>query len=97
MIGHRWKQRFIGEVNGQEVVFPAQWSIKEKKWQPYAGRGDWWYNMHKDWKTRSNFKLCAGCHSTGTGPLHPKMGRVEHCLRELSWPRQGPFGETENR
>src|SRR5437870_5711516 len=23
VIGHRWKQRFIGEVNGQEVVFPA--------------------------------------------------------------------------
>jgi hypothetical protein len=32
VIGHRWKQRFIGEVDGQEVVFPAQWSIKEKKW-----------------------------------------------------------------
>lgn len=31
VIGHRWKQRFIGEVDGQEVVFPAQWSIKEKK------------------------------------------------------------------
>jgi predicted CXXCH cytochrome family protein len=47
------------------VVFPAQWSIQEKKWQPYEGRSDWWYSTHKDWKTRSNFKLCAGCHSTG--------------------------------
>lgn len=65
VIGHRWKQRYIGEVNGKEVVFPAQWSIKEKKWQPYRGRGDWWYPFHKDWKSRSNFKLCAGCHSTG--------------------------------
>jgi predicted CXXCH cytochrome family protein len=65
VIGHRWKQRFIGEVNGQEVVFPAQWSIREKKWQPYEGKSDWWYPTHKDWKTRSNFKLCAGCHSTG--------------------------------
>jgi predicted CXXCH cytochrome family protein len=65
VIGHRWKQRFIGEVGGQEVVFPAQWSIKETKWQPYTGRNDWWYEQHKDWKTRSNFKLCAGCHSTG--------------------------------
>jgi predicted CXXCH cytochrome family protein len=65
VIGHRWKQRFIGEVNGQEVVFPAQWSVKENKWQPYTGGRDWWYPFHKDWKTRSNFKLCAGCHSTG--------------------------------
>ncbi len=66
VIGHRWKQRFIGEVNGQEVVFPAQWSIQKKKWQPYTGKSDWWYAMHRDWKTRSNFKLCAGCHSTGS-------------------------------
>ncbi len=65
VIGHRWKQRFIGVVDGQEVVFPAQWSIKDKKWQSYAGKTDWWYPQHPDWKTRSNFKLCAGCHSTG--------------------------------
>jgi predicted CXXCH cytochrome family protein len=66
VIGHRWKQRFIGEVGGQEVVFPAQWSMKEKKWQPYEGKSDWWYPTHKDWKSRSNFELCAGCHSTGS-------------------------------
>jgi predicted CXXCH cytochrome family protein len=66
VVGHRWKQRFIGEVGGQEVVFPAQWSIKDQKWQPYEGKSDWWYPAHKDWKTRSNFKLCAGCHSTGS-------------------------------
>jgi predicted CXXCH cytochrome family protein len=65
VIGHRWKQRFIGVVDGQEVVFPAQWSIKDKKWQPYTAKSDWWYPQHPDWKTRSNFKLCAGCHSTG--------------------------------
>jgi predicted CXXCH cytochrome family protein len=65
VIGHRWKQRFIGEVNGLDVVYPAEWSVKEKKWLPYAARNDWWYPYHKDWKTRSNFKLCAGCHSTG--------------------------------
>ncbi len=65
VIGHRWKQRFIGVVDGQEVVFPGQWSIKEQKWQPYTGKADWWYPQHPDWKTRSNFKLCAGCHSTG--------------------------------
>ncbi len=66
VIGHRWKQRFIGVVNGEEVVFPAQWSIKEQKWQPYTAKSDWWYPQHPDWKTRSNFKLCAGCHSTGS-------------------------------
>ena len=38
VIGHRWKQRFIGVVNGEEVVFPAQWSIQEKKWQAYTGK-----------------------------------------------------------
>lgn len=65
VIGHRWKQRFIGVVNGQEVVFPGQWSIKEAKWQPYTAKSDWWHPLHPDWKTRSNFKLCAGCHSTG--------------------------------
>jgi predicted CXXCH cytochrome family protein len=66
VIGQRWKQRFVGEINSQEVVFPAQWSIKEKKWQPYEGKSDWWYPTHKNWTTRSNFKLCAGCHSTGS-------------------------------
>ena len=66
VIRHRWKQRFIGVVDGQEVVFPGQWSIKDQKWQPYTGKSDWWYPKHPDWKTRSNFKLCAGCHSTGT-------------------------------
>lgn len=65
VIGSRWKQRYIGEVDGNEVVFPAQWNVEEKKWAPYRGRGDWWYPYHEDWKTRSNFKLCAGCHSTG--------------------------------
>ena len=65
VIGHRWKQRFIGEVDGVEVVFPAQWSIKDKKWQAYTAKSDWWYPQHPNWKTRSNFKLCAGCHSTG--------------------------------
>jgi len=75
VIGHRWKQRFIGEVNGLEVVFPAQWSVKEKKWQPYEGHSDWWYPTHKDWQTRSNFKLCAGCHSTG--PDHYTQSWIE--------------------
>ena len=75
VIGHRWKQRFIGEVDGQDVVYPAQWSVKEKKWQSYEGRSDWWYPFHKDWKTRSNFKLCAGCHSTGAD--HYTQGWVE--------------------
>ncbi|MAG93036.1 MAG: cytochrome C [Planctomycetaceae bacterium] len=65
VIGHRWKQRFIGEIDGQEVVFPAQWSVEEKKWQSYGGRSDWWYPHHKDWRQRSNFKLCGGCHGTG--------------------------------
>ena len=66
VIGHHWKQRFIGEANGREVVFPSQWSISEKKWQPYEAKSDWWYPTHKDWQTRSNFELCAGCHSTGS-------------------------------
>lgn len=66
VIGHRWKQRFIGVVNGQEVAFPSQWSIAAGKWQPYTAKNDWWYPQHSDWKTRSNFKLCAGCHSTGS-------------------------------
>ena len=68
VIGHRWKQRFIGVVNGEEVVFPGQWSIKDKKWQSYTAKSDWWYPKHPDWKTRSNFNLCAGCHSTGVDP-----------------------------
>jgi predicted CXXCH cytochrome family protein len=65
VIGSRWKQRFIGEIDREEVVFPAQWSVKDKIWQPYRGRSDWWHPYHPDWKKRSNFKLCAGCHSTG--------------------------------
>ena len=65
VIGSRWKQRFIGEVDGKDVVFPTQWSVKDKKWMPYTAKSDWWWKEHQDWKTRSNFNLCAGCHSTG--------------------------------
>ncbi len=65
VVGSRWKQRFLVEVNGEEVVFPGQWSVKEKKWQPYTAKSDWWWADHQDWKGRSNFQLCAGCHSTG--------------------------------
>jgi predicted CXXCH cytochrome family protein len=65
VIGSRWKQRFIGEIDDEEVVFPAQWSVKDQVWQPYGAREDWWHRYHPDWKERSNFKLCAGCHSTG--------------------------------
>lgn len=65
VVGSRWKQRYLVEVNGEEVVFNGQWSVAEKKWQPYTAKSDWWWPEHKDWKQRSNFKLCAGCHSTG--------------------------------
>ncbi len=65
VIGSRWKQRFIGEVDGRDVVFPSQWSVRDKKWMPYTAKTDWWWKEHQDWKTRSNFNLCAGCHSTG--------------------------------
>lgn len=65
VVGSRWKQRYLVEMNGEEVVFNGQWSVAEKKWQPYTARSDWWWESHKDWKQRSNFKLCAGCHSTG--------------------------------
>ena len=65
VVGSRWKQRFIGEVEGKDVVFPAQWSVKDKKWMPYTAKTDWWWEQHQDWKQRSNFQLCAGCHSTG--------------------------------
>ncbi len=66
VIGSRWKQRYIGEVDEMDVVYPAQWSVSQKKWQPYRGRGDWWYPHHQDWQSRSNFKLCAGCHSVAS-------------------------------
>ena len=65
VIGSRWKQRFVGEIDGEEVVFPAQWSVRDKIWMPYLGRTDWWYPYHKDWKKRSVFQLCDGCHTTG--------------------------------
>ena len=68
VVGSRWKQRYLVEVDGREVVFPGQWSVKEKKWQPYTAKSDWWWEQHKDWRQRSNFKLCAGCHSTGLDP-----------------------------
>ncbi len=88
VIGHRWKQRFVGEVNGQEVVYPAQWSIKEKKWQPYEGKSDWWYPTHKDWKTRSNFKLCAGCHSTGSDHYMQKWVELNIACESCHGPGQ---------
>lgn len=65
VIGSRWKQRYIGEIDGREVVLPAQWSVRDQVWGKYGGSSDWWYPYHSDWKQRSMFQLCDGCHSTG--------------------------------
>ncbi len=76
VIGSRWKQRFIGELDGREVVYPAQWSVQKKEWQPYTAKSDWWWPEHQDWKTRSNFQLCAGCHSTGVDAAAQKWAET---------------------
>ncbi|MEO6754033.1 MAG: multiheme c-type cytochrome [Chthoniobacteraceae bacterium] len=90
VIGSRWKQRFIGEVDGNDVVFPSQWSVKDKKWMPYTAKTDWWGEQHKDWKTRSNFQLCAGCHSTGLDTKKETWAELNISCENCHGPRQRP-------
>jgi predicted CXXCH cytochrome family protein len=53
-------QRYVYKVDRNEYqVFPAEWNVAEKKWQPYA-LAQAWPDPSYDFNQN-----CAGCHTTG--------------------------------
>lgn len=59
VIGSKWKQRYLWK-DGEALRFlPAEWIVKDQKWQPYKD---------KTWKTLDYGKTCTGCHTTGYDP-----------------------------
>jgi predicted CXXCH cytochrome family protein len=56
----RYAQRFVYETDaGEYRVFPAEWNVAAKVWQPFT-LADSWDNPAYDWTAN-----CAGCHTTG--------------------------------
>jgi len=55
-IGSRWKQRYVIMEGENLRILPAEWIVKDQKWQPYND---------KDWNQRDWGELCIACHTTG--------------------------------
>lgn len=55
-IGSKWKQRYVVKDGENLRVLPAEWIVKDQKWQPYHD---------KDWDQRDWGDLCIACHTTG--------------------------------
>lgn len=56
VVGGKWKQRYVWK-DGEALRFlPAEWIVKDQKWQPYK---------EKSWQTLDYGQTCTGCHSTG--------------------------------
>jgi predicted CXXCH cytochrome family protein len=54
-------QRFLYEVDKDKyAVFPAEWNVAKKAWQPYLAGKTWPDDSAYDWTQN-----CAGCHTTG--------------------------------
>jgi cytochrome c554/c'-like protein/doubled CXXCH motif protein len=60
----RYVERYLYEVShGKYAVFPAEWNVEKKAWQPYVrggGIAKWPDDPAYDWTQN-----CAGCHTTG--------------------------------
>jgi hypothetical protein len=67
----RYVERYLYRVSrNKHVVFPAEWNVEKKAWQPYIrgdGSGKWPEDPAYDWTQN-----CAGCHTTG---LNVERGR----------------------
>jgi len=58
-LGNQWKQQYLKKAGDDYVVLPAQYNISSGQWIPY---------QTEDWRDKSWFKECAGCHATGVDP-----------------------------
>ncbi len=60
----RYVERYLYKVSRNKyAVFPAEWNVEKKAWQPYlrgGGADKWAQEPAYDWATN-----CAGCHTTG--------------------------------
>ncbi len=56
----RYVERYLYRVGRNKyTVFPAEWNVEKKVWQPY-GKAEGWADAAADWTQN-----CAGCHTTG--------------------------------
>lgn len=64
----RYVERYLYKVDRSAyLVFPAEWNVAAKKWQPYTPGNKWPEDAAFNWTQN-----CAGCHTTG---LDPERGR----------------------
>ncbi len=78
----RYVERYLYKIaSGKYAVFPAEWNIEKKVWEPYVRGGNtsqWPDDPAYDWTTN-----CAGCHTTGldteTGKWKDIGVRCEAC------------------
>ncbi|MFZ5640210.1 MAG: cytochrome c3 family protein [Bacillota bacterium] len=58
-VGSKWKQRYVWKDGDALRFLPAEWIVKDQKWQPYKD---------KTWQTLDYGQTCTGCHNTGYDP-----------------------------
>lgn len=63
VIGSKWAQQFMGEVDGAETLLPGEWHIGLAKWEVTGWDG---------WELPKPLQRCHGCHTVG---LDVKTGK----------------------
>ncbi len=56
----RHVQRFVYKIGRKYFVFPAEWNVEKKAWEPFNQGKSWPDDPSFDW-----VQNCAGCHTTG--------------------------------
>ncbi len=56
VIGSKWAQQFMGEVDGDETLLPGEWHI---------GLGQWETTGWDGWELPKPLQRCHGCHTVG--------------------------------
>ncbi len=60
VIGGKWKQRYLVDVDGVLRVLPKQWVPATKSWTNYN---------YDTWAVKPYIDACVGCHSVGFSPV----------------------------
>ncbi len=60
-------ERYLYKIGRKYAVFPAEWNVEKKVWQPFNAGKNWPDDPVYDWTQN-----CAGCHTTG---LNAERGR----------------------
>lgn len=66
----RYVERYVYQIERNKyAIFPAEWNVAEKKWQPYKAGQAWPTDPTYDFVAN-----CAGCHTTDLNPTRGRWG-----------------------